>query len=202
KKGGESEAVESAATAGAGAEAGASGAGDARLPERFEWTSTGPLVSPVPDRFHPILSVKDPTVVYFEERWHLFATTADTSGSWSMIYLNFEDWSEAGNAQRQQSLPLVLHRRQRAPVSRPDNHRLLSRGFRRHRDCDRRHQRDAVRGQRHVSSGGNGTVLDARRSLRASRRQVLSFVRGRLARRRVGATGCLARHPLRSAEQR
>jgi endo-1,4-beta-xylanase len=45
------------------------------------------------------LSVKDPTVVHFEQRWHLFATTADTSGSWSMIYLNFEDWSEAGNAQ-------------------------------------------------------------------------------------------------------
>lgn len=69
------------------------------LPTRFQWTSTGPLLSPIPDESHPILSVKDPSVVFFDERWHLFATTANTAGNWSLIYLSFSDWSEAAAAQ-------------------------------------------------------------------------------------------------------
>jgi hypothetical protein len=65
----------------------------------FRWRSTAPLVAPIQDANHPILSVKDPSIVYFDGRWHLFATTANTSGSWSMIYLSFAEWSEAASAQ-------------------------------------------------------------------------------------------------------
>ena len=56
------------------------------------------LVTPIANQRHPILSVKDPSVVYFGERWHIFATTADTYGNWSMVYFNFADWSDAPNA--------------------------------------------------------------------------------------------------------
>jgi hypothetical protein len=63
------------------------------------WTTTRPLVFPLPDAQHPIVSVKDPSVVYHNGKWHVFATTADTTGAWSMEYLNFRDWNEATTAQ-------------------------------------------------------------------------------------------------------
>jgi endo-1,4-beta-xylanase len=68
------------------------------LPTSFKWTSTGPLIAPIQDPTHPIVSVKDPSVVYYGGLWHVFATTANTSGNWSMIYLNFADWSQAASA--------------------------------------------------------------------------------------------------------
>jgi endo-1,4-beta-xylanase len=74
-------------------------AGDhGRLPEEFRWVSTGPLIGPKPDATHPIVSIKDPTVVRHGGKWHVFATTANTSGNWSLVYLNFRNWSEAADA--------------------------------------------------------------------------------------------------------
>ncbi len=62
------------------------------------WRSTGPLIFPIADVRHPIVSVKDPAIVHDAGRWHVFATTADTNGAWSMMYFNFTDWSGAGAA--------------------------------------------------------------------------------------------------------
>ncbi|ACB76517.1 non-reducing end alpha-L-arabinofuranosidase family hydrolase [Opitutus terrae] len=64
----------------------------------FAWTSTGPLISPVSDTTHSIVAVKDPTIVYGNGKWHVYATTADTRGNWSMAYFNFRTWAEAANA--------------------------------------------------------------------------------------------------------
>jgi enterochelin esterase-like enzyme len=64
----------------------------------FQWISSDMLVKPVSDASHELLSVKDPTVVYHDGRWHVYATTANTKGHWSMVYLSFRDWSEAANA--------------------------------------------------------------------------------------------------------
>ena len=64
----------------------------------FSWTSTGPLISPVPDAQHPIISMKDPTVVYHDGKWHVYATTGDSTGHWSMAYLSFRSWDEAASA--------------------------------------------------------------------------------------------------------
>lgn len=64
----------------------------------FTWTTTRPLVFPDPDATHSIVSVKDPTVVYYNSKWQVFATTADKSGNWSMVYLNFPTWEDAVNA--------------------------------------------------------------------------------------------------------
>lgn len=66
--------------------------------EPLQWTSTGPLIAPIPDAQHPIVSVKDPTVVHHNAKWHVYATTADTNGRWSMVYLNFRNWAEAASA--------------------------------------------------------------------------------------------------------
>jgi hypothetical protein len=59
------------------------------------WTSTGPLINPVPDAQHPIIAMKDPTVVQANGRWHVYATTANTHSQWSMAYLSFKTWEEA-----------------------------------------------------------------------------------------------------------
>jgi len=69
-----------------------------KLPGPFAWSSTGPLISAIPDATHPLVSVKDPSVVFFNGRWHVYATTADSTGSWNMVYLNFTDWSQAAAA--------------------------------------------------------------------------------------------------------
>jgi hypothetical protein len=43
--------------------------------------------------------VKDPTVVYYDGKWHVYATTANAAGHWSMVYLRFKDWSEAAETE-------------------------------------------------------------------------------------------------------
>ncbi len=64
----------------------------------FKWKSTGPLISPISDETHKLVSVKDPTVVYYGDKWHVYATTANSRSQWSMVYLSFKDWSEAASA--------------------------------------------------------------------------------------------------------
>ena len=65
----------------------------------LHWTSTGVLIEPVSDETHTIVSVKDPTVVRYNDKWHIYATAYSTSArTWSMVYLNFKDWSEAPKA--------------------------------------------------------------------------------------------------------
>jgi Glycosyl hydrolase family 62 len=64
----------------------------------LRWKSTGALIKPVSDETHAIVSVKDPTIVRYNDMWHVYATTANTQGNWSMVYLKFADWSDAANA--------------------------------------------------------------------------------------------------------
>ncbi|MEO5912777.1 MAG: hypothetical protein ABIS50_00980, partial [Luteolibacter sp.] len=49
----------------------------------LSWTTSGPLVHPTANEAHPIVAVKDPSVVFHEGRWHIFATTAGSKG-WGM----------------------------------------------------------------------------------------------------------------------
>lgn len=70
------------------------------LPQNYNWSASGILVNPKPDANHQILSVKDPTVVFFENKWHVFATTCNQDGQWNMVYFSFSDWSQADNARQ------------------------------------------------------------------------------------------------------
>ncbi|UCG49892.1 MAG: hypothetical protein JSU94_08925 [Phycisphaerales bacterium] len=65
----------------------------------LQWKSTGVLIKPVSDETHNIVSVKDPTIVRYDNQWHIYATTANTRGNWSMVYLSFADWSDAADAE-------------------------------------------------------------------------------------------------------
>ncbi|MFB9660257.1 non-reducing end alpha-L-arabinofuranosidase family hydrolase [Glycomyces mayteni] len=68
------------------------------LPANYSWESSGQLISPKPDSSHPIVSVKDPTVVRYNNEWLVYMTTANTSGNWSLAFTRFSDWSQAASA--------------------------------------------------------------------------------------------------------
>jgi len=68
------------------------------LPRTFRWSSTGPLVSPPAGQTHLFHAVKDPSLVHFDGRFHLFATTAGKKNGWSMLYTSFESFEAAASA--------------------------------------------------------------------------------------------------------
>jgi hypothetical protein len=93
------------------------------LGKPLKWVSTGPLVSPVNDATHFLHSVKDPTIFFYENKWHIYATAHMVSGpaaaallnpstnqpatgrgrgggggTFNMIYVSFADWKDAPNA--------------------------------------------------------------------------------------------------------
>ncbi|MFE6625415.1 non-reducing end alpha-L-arabinofuranosidase family hydrolase [Streptomyces sp. NPDC057740] len=69
----------------------------AALPSRYSWSSSGQLISPKSDATHNIAGIKDPTVVQYNGKYHVFASVASSSG-YNLVYLNFSDWSQAGSA--------------------------------------------------------------------------------------------------------
>src|SRR5581483_5182872 len=71
--------------------------GTGSLPAGFQWSSSGALIAPKSDATHTIAGIKDPSVVYYNGKWHVFASVANSSG-YSLVYLSFSDWSQAGSA--------------------------------------------------------------------------------------------------------
>jgi len=69
----------------------------AALPASFNWSSGSQLIGPKPDGSHSPAAIKDPTVVYSGGKWHVFASTAGTSG-YNLMYTSFTDWSQAAAA--------------------------------------------------------------------------------------------------------
>jgi len=69
---------------------------------RFAWKTSGPLIDVGlgKDAADPHVAIKDPTIVFHNGRWHLFATVRLKSGKVDIEYLNFADWSQAGQAPR------------------------------------------------------------------------------------------------------
>ncbi len=56
------------------------------------------MIAPRSDATHDLLAVKDPTVVRFNDRWHVYASSVSTAGAYNMVYTSFSDWSEAAAA--------------------------------------------------------------------------------------------------------
>lgn len=69
---------------------------DCEIPSNFSWSASEELIGPVSD--DGIVAIKDPTVVFFEDKWHIYATTANLDGEWSLAYLSFESWDQASQA--------------------------------------------------------------------------------------------------------
>jgi hypothetical protein len=70
----------------------------AALVPPFQWITTPPLIAAKGTAEHPINAIKDPSVVRYNGRWHIFATTCTKAGRWGMVYLNFADWKDAAAA--------------------------------------------------------------------------------------------------------
>ncbi|HYV29465.1 MAG TPA: non-reducing end alpha-L-arabinofuranosidase family hydrolase [Candidatus Eisenbacteria bacterium] len=70
------------------------------LAGKFDWTFGPPLVSPVVRPEDPCISMKDPSIVRFGNRWHLFCTIRSPKRSHQIEYLSFEDWKNADAAPR------------------------------------------------------------------------------------------------------
>nr|WP_315212876.1 non-reducing end alpha-L-arabinofuranosidase family hydrolase [uncultured Duganella sp.] len=57
----------------------------------FNWTSSRPLVAPQADPKQTIYSVKDPSILYANGKYHVFLTTAGSAG-WGLGYTSFDKW--------------------------------------------------------------------------------------------------------------
>lgn len=79
---------------------GGKGAGDFSETTVFKWKASAPLILPKPDKNRPIVSAKDPSVLFYDGKWHVFYTTCDEKGVWSMEFISFKDWKDADKARR------------------------------------------------------------------------------------------------------
>ena len=68
------------------------------LPASFAWSSSAPVIVPRSDASHDLVAVKDPTVVRYKDRWHVFASSVARGGIYGMVYTSFADWSDAPRA--------------------------------------------------------------------------------------------------------
>ncbi|GAA3435082.1 hypothetical protein GCM10018954_046860 [Kutzneria kofuensis] len=68
------------------------------LPGSFRWNSGGVVISPRSDSSHSLVSIKDPSVVRYNNRWYVYASTVNSAGKYSMATVNFTDWSQAASA--------------------------------------------------------------------------------------------------------
>lgn len=68
------------------------------LPSSFSWVSTGVLAGPRSNASHRLVSIKDFSVIRYKGKYHVYATTANTSGKWSLAYFSFDKWANAGSA--------------------------------------------------------------------------------------------------------
>lgn len=74
---------------------------DALVTGRFSWMASRPLVEPHNHNGDHCYSVKDPSVVQHNGRWHLFCTIRSKQNTHQIEYRSFSDWADASGAQPQ-----------------------------------------------------------------------------------------------------
>jgi endo-1,4-beta-xylanase len=68
------------------------------MPASLAWTTTGPIIAPISDPKHDLVAIKDPTIVRYKDRWHVYASSVGRGGIYGMVYLSFADWADASKA--------------------------------------------------------------------------------------------------------
>jgi hypothetical protein len=74
---------------------GAPGGESCPLAPSVQWAGAAPIVAPPSDPTHALVAVKDPTVVRYEDRWVVYASSVSTAGAYNLVHASFADWSEA-----------------------------------------------------------------------------------------------------------
>ncbi len=64
----------------------------------YGWSSTPALMDPVSDGSHSLVGIKAPSVVFYGNKYHVFATVLSTTGSPTIEHIQFSDWAGAGSA--------------------------------------------------------------------------------------------------------
>lgn len=64
------------------------------------WQAGPPIFEPAQRPADPCFSVKDPTIVFHNGRWHLFVTVRSKVRSHQIEYASFADWKDANSAPR------------------------------------------------------------------------------------------------------
>ena len=72
--------------------------GELKVP--FSWDLSPPILSAANRAEDPCYSVKDPSVVRYGDRWHVFCTIRSKIRSHQIEYMCFHDWTEANKAPR------------------------------------------------------------------------------------------------------
>ncbi len=72
---------------------------------QFRWTTAGPVLGPPESPSDLHYSVKEPSIVFFDNRWHLFCSLRGKDYSRRIEYLTFTDWDDLSTASRK---PLKL----------------------------------------------------------------------------------------------
>jgi hypothetical protein len=67
----------------------------------FNWIATAPVLEPMVVDGENWLSVKDPSIVRYNNRWHLFCTVRGLKRSHAIVYLTFENWDRAKTVAQQ-----------------------------------------------------------------------------------------------------
>jgi hypothetical protein len=70
------------------------------FPGQFAWSLSPPLISPAVRNDDPCDAIKDPTIVHYGGRWHLFCTIRSHKRTHQIEYLSFTDFKDAGAAER------------------------------------------------------------------------------------------------------
>ncbi|MGW0565559.1 non-reducing end alpha-L-arabinofuranosidase family hydrolase [Streptomyces sp. NPDC003016] len=68
------------------------------LPSSYSCVSTGVLAGPKSSPSHSLASIKDYSVIRYNGKYHVYATTASTSGGWNLEYFSFDKWANAASA--------------------------------------------------------------------------------------------------------
>jgi len=67
---------------------------------KFRWWAGEPVLSPTNRPGDKCYSVKDPSVVKFEDRWHLFCTIRSEKRTHQIEYVSFKNWEDANSSPR------------------------------------------------------------------------------------------------------
>ena len=66
----------------------------------FHWRASQPLIAPAPPPGETWTALKDPSVVFYAGRWHLFCTLRAPNTPTRTVYLSFADWADAAGAEQ------------------------------------------------------------------------------------------------------
>jgi endo-1,4-beta-xylanase len=64
----------------------------------YGWNATASLMDPVSDGSHQLVGIKAPSMVFYNSRYHVFATVLNTSANPTLEHIQFVDWPNAGSA--------------------------------------------------------------------------------------------------------